>query len=242
MRLDIFLVENKFCETRAKAQSLIKMGGVFVDDVCILKNGFDVCEGAKIEIKNLCPYVSRAGLKLEGACKDFGISMEGKTVLDIGSSTGGFTDYCLKNGAKKVYSVDVGTNQLHHSLRENKKVVVMENTDIRTLTKNDIEDVDFIVCDVSFISLTKISDKISEFLEGDCQGIILVKPQFECGKKIAKNFRGVIKDEKIHKIVLENIKTDFKNKGICVEKMSTSKIKGGDGNVEYCLLIKKNRQ
>ena len=175
----------------------------------INKAGFLVSGNENIEVKNICPFVSRAGLKLSGALKDFNVSIKDKIVLDIGSSTGGFTDCALQNGAKKVYSVDVGTSQLDSSLKQDKRVVVMENTDIRTLEKNKVEDINFIVCDVSFISLTKISAKISELLNAGDFMIILIKPQFECGKSEAKKHKGIIKDEKLHKSVVEQVKNDF---------------------------------
>ena len=238
-RLDIFLVENGICLTRSKANNLIKENNVLVDGNVINKAGFLVSGNENIEVKNICPFVSRAGLKLSGALKDFNVSIKDKIVLDIGSSTGGFTDCALQNGAKKVYSVDVGTSQLDSSLKQDKRVVVMENTDIRTLEKNKVEDINFIVCDVSFISLTKISAKISELLNAGDFMIILIKPQFECGKSEAKKHKGIIKDEKLHKSVVEQVKNDFLIHNINVLEVKKSCIQGGDGNTEFVALCQK---
>lgn len=238
-RLDIFLVESGICLTRSKANNLIKENNVLVDGKVINKAGFLVSGNENIEVKNICPFVSRAGLKLSGALKDFNVSIKDKIVLDIGSSTGGFTDCALQNGAKKVYSVDVGTSQLDSSLKQDKRVVVMENTDIRTLKKNKVEDINFIVCDVSFISLTKISAKISELTNiGDFM-IILIKPQFECGKSEAKKHKGIIKDEKIYKSIIGKITNDFSIHSIKVLNVKKSCIQGGDGNTEFVALCQK---
>ncbi len=239
MRLDLYLQKNKEI-SRNKAQELIKAGAVFVDKKIVTKSSFEVNENNQIEIVGqICPYVSRAGLKLEGACKLFNISVKDKVVLDIGSSTGGFSDYCLQNGAKKIYCVDVGKNQLAEKIKNNNKVIVMEECDIRTIKKENIQDVDFVVCDVSFISLTKISFKISEILNSGDLGIILIKPQFECGKNIAKKFKGVIKDNKIHQKVIDEVTKDFASKNIHILNLAQSCIKGGDGNIEFVALIKK---
>lgn len=238
-RLDIFLVESGICKTRSKANNLIKENNVLVDGKVINKAGFLVSGNENIEVKNICPFVSRAGLKLSGALKDFNVSIKDKIVLDIGSSTGGFTDCALQNGAKKVYSVDVGTSQLDSSLKQDKRVVVMENTDIRTLKKNKVEDINFIVCDVSFISLTKISAKISELTNiGDFM-IILIKPQFECGKSEAKKHKGIIKDEKIYKSIIGKITNDFAIHSIKILNVKKSCIQGGDGNTEFVALCQK---
>ena len=239
MRLDLYLQQTKNI-SRTKAQEIIKQNMVFVDKKNISKPSFEVNENNLVEIcGELCQYVSRAGLKLEGACKQFDISLKDKIVLDIGSSTGGFSDYCLQNGAKKVYCVDVGKNQLAEKIRNNPNVVVMEETDIRNLTKKQVSDINFVVCDVSFISLTKISFKIAELLNSLDMGIILVKPQFECGKNIAKKCKGVIKDDKIHKQVIDAVSSDFISKEINVLKIAPSCIKGGDGNTEFVFLVQK---
>ena len=241
-RLDVFLVESGMTRSRQMAQVLIKSGGVTVDGKVATKCGQMIDQNnSKVEIVGtVCPYVSRAGYKLEGAAKSFGISFANKVVLDIGSSTGGFTDYAIKNGAKKVYSVDVGTNQLDQSLRQNLSVVVMENTDIRNLDKQNVMDIDIIVCDVSFISLTLISQKISELLEQDGLAVMLIKPQFECGKNLAKKHKGIIKDEKIHKLAINQVVENFKTKGLILQQIEESCIKGSDGNTEFVALFKKS--
>ena len=238
MRLDIYL-QNLKDISRAKAQALIKGGNVFVDGKNITKCGFEVDNSHNIQIVGGCQYVSRAGLKLEGACREFGVCPADMVVLDIGSSTGGFSDYCLQNGAKKVYCVDVGNNQLDKKIRDDKRVVVMENTDIRNARPQDFLDVDLVVCDVSFISLTKISQQVAQIMNESTIGIFLVKPQFECGKELAKKYKGVIKDSAVHKKVIQNVKEDFLSKGICVQKISTSVIKGNDGNTEFLFFVKK---
>ena len=238
MRLDIYLQNSKDI-SRTKAQALIKDGNVFVDGKNITKCGFEVDNSHNIQIVGGCQYVSRAGLKLEGACKQFGISPKDKVVLDIGSSTGGFTDFCLQNSAKKVYCVDVGTNQLHPNIRQDKRVVVMENTDIRNTNNDSFLDINLIVCDVSFISLTKISQKVSEIMTDDTIGIFLLKPQFECGKELAKKFNDVINDDAVHQKVIRQVKQDFLDKGLCVKDIAMSVVKGSDGNTEYVMLVEK---
>ena len=233
-RLDLYLFTNNFVKSRKQAQDIIKDNGVMVDGKIVNKPSFLVDENYCIEItKKLCPYVSRAGYKLEGAKEKFNLDFFDKVVLDIGSSTGGFTDFCLQNGAKKVYSVDVGTNQLDISLKNNKKVVSLENTDIRNIDEKNFKDVDVIVCDVSFISLTLISQKIASILRQNCYCIVLIKPQFECGKEIAKKYKGIIKDEKIHKLVIDKVVKDFDENGLILKNIAKSKILGGDGNTEF---------
>lgn len=238
-RLDIYLAQSGFCQTRSKASQLIKEGKVMVNEKTITKAGCLILGTEKIDIKDSCPFVSRAGQKLFGAIKDFGLNFDGKIVLDIGSSTGGFTDCALQNGAKKVYALDVGTSQLNSRLRNDKRVVVMENTDIRSLDKSKVSDINLIVCDVSFISLTKISYKISELLPTLGEFVVLIKPQFECGKTIAKKSKGVIKDEKIHKKVRKIIQNDFILHNLQILSIKTSSIKGTDGNIEFVAHGKK---
>lgn len=239
-RLDKFVYEKFATSSRSSSQDLIKNGGVMVDGRVITKTGFMVNKQNDIKlVKNLCPYVSRAGYKLEGAIKSFGFDVKGKIALDIGSSTGGFTDFLLQNGIKKVYAVDVGSCQLDEKIKNDNRVVVMENTDIKDVSKQMVSDVNFIVCDVSFISLTKISHKISEFLKPNDCCIVLIKPQFECGKQLAKKYNGIIKDEKIHKMVIEEVKQNFLSVNLKFLKLDFSQIKGGDGNQEYVALFVK---
>lgn len=240
-RLDVFMAENKLVNSRRQAQELIKNNGVKVNGIFQNKTGYFVDEKDKIEIvKEICPYVSRAGYKLEGAKESFNLNFNNKIVLDIGSSTGGFSDFCLQNGCKKIYCVDVGTSQLADKIKNNPKVVVMEKTDIREVTKDKVSDVDIIVCDVSFISLTLISHKIYELLNDNGECVVLIKPQFECGKALAKKFKGIIKDAKIHKQCIDNVVDNFAKNGLILQKLAQSKIKGGDGNTEFVALFYKN--
>ncbi len=239
MRLDIYL-QNSNNITRSRAQELIRSKKVCVNGISAKKCGQDVTESDDIVVDISGSYVSRAGQKLEGAFSDFGLSVSGLTILDIGASTGGFCDYCLKNGAKKVYALDVGTNQLDEKIKSNSKVVDMSNTDIRKLNLDTVKDIDAFVCDVSFISLTNISDVLSKLLNIAKFGVVLIKPQFECGKTIAKKCGGVIKDQKYHKLALDSVSHDFEAKGILVKKLTKSKILGKDGNVEFLALIKNN--
>lgn len=242
-RLDVELVERKIIKTRSKAQELIKSGQVKCDDKIILKPSFEVSALTKIELLNTdtLKYVSRAGLKLEKAVQVFDIDLNNKIVMDIGSSTGGFTDCALQNGAKKIIAVDVGTNVMDENLRRNPKIDLHEQTNIKDLPSEYFNDLNYIVIDVSFISLSKIFEKIfSEKIKVDI--IALIKPQFECGKKIADKFKGIITDKKIHKQVIENIILTANSFGFYIQAIDISPIKGGDGNVEYISLFSNKAQ
>ncbi len=256
-RLDKLLVEKGLVESRQKAQSLIMAGNVFVNGEKILKPSTLVDKNAKIEIKENLKYVSRGGLKLEGALKDFNINVKDKICLDVGASTGGFTDALLKHGAKKVFSIDVGKNQLHYSLRNNKKVSFIEEFNVRYIDDKDyIEiflekkkkykealkellenkgNIDFLVMDVSFISVTKLLDKVLPFLKKGGEFLILVKPQFELNYKTVSKYKGVIKDEKEQKKALEKVKNFLLSLPFSIDILgeTKSKIKGQDGNQEY---------
>ena len=230
-RLDIYLYNNNYYESRKKAQDEIEAGNVCVDGKIINKPSFKINDNSKIEIVgSFCQYVSRAGLKLEGAKKQFGLDFKNKIVLDIGASTGGFTDFCIKNEAKKVFAVDVGSNQLHHVLKENPKVVNMEKTDIRDV---ELEEVDMAVSDVSFISLTKIAPKIATLIKSGGEFVALIKPQFECGKELAKKCRGVIKDAKVHEMCKNKVIECYVSLGFRLVGVCPSPILGGDGNLEF---------
>ena len=237
-RLDKELVKRNFVETRTKAQELIASGAVVVKGKVQTKTSFDVDENDEIELLNteVLKYVSRGGFKLEKALDVFHIDVKNKIVLDIGSSTGGFTDCSLQHGAKKVVAVDVGTNIMHKSLRDNPKVELYENTNIKDLPHNKFLGVELIVVDVSFVSLESIVEKVnSENISADM--ICLIKPQFECGKEMATKYGGVIKSKTIHKKVLNKVVKFFNKNNYYLLGLDYSPIKGGDGNIEYIALF-----
>jgi 23S rRNA (cytidine1920-2'-O)/16S rRNA (cytidine1409-2'-O)-methyltransferase len=231
-RLDVLLVERGLIESREKAKRIIMSGNVFVNEQLVDKPGKLVDVESKIRIKETEKYVSRGGYKIEGAWESFKFKIEGRVACDIGASTGGFTDFLLQHGAKKVYCVDVGYNQLHWKLRSDDRVVVMEKTNARNLTLP--EKVDLAVCDVSFISLKKIFPTIKEILKEDGEAVVLVKPQFEAGKeKVGKG--GIVRDKSVHKEVLYDIIDSAKEVGLSPINIDFSKITGTDGNIEYFL-------
>lgn len=237
-RLDVLLFEKGFFSSREKAKEGIEEGIIFYNGQRQTKPGKFFDEECDFEIVGeKLKYVSRAGLKLEKAVKEFSVDFTGKIVLDIGASTGGFTDFALQNNAKKVLAVDVGRNQLADQLKNNDKVVSFEDCDIRNFKTNEI--IDIIVCDVSFISLKLISSKIVNLLKQNGELIILIKPQFECGIKIAKKFKGVIKDDKIKLNIKNDIIQHFCSKGLCLVGDTVSPILGTKGNEEFLAVFKK---
>ena len=240
-RLDVLLVNKGLAASREKAKALIMSGIVFVDNQKEDKAGSVFEDTVLIEVRGeTLKYVSRGGLKLEKAVDVFNLKLEGLTCLDIGASTGGFTDVCLQNGAKKVYSVDVGHGQLDWKLRNDERVVCMEKCNFRYVTDKEIsEKIDFAATDVSFISLTKILIPAYNLLKKDSFRVCLIKPQFETTKeKVGK--KGVVRDEKVHKEVIEKV-IDFCIKiGFEIKGLDFSPIKGPEGNIEYLLLIKKD--
>lgn len=237
MRLDVYLTENRLCKSRTAAQSLIKSGGVSVNGKPCEKPSYEVADGDTVEITGeQLRYVGRGGLKLEGALKAFGLDISGRVCLDIGSSTGGFTDCMLQNGAARVYAVDVGTNQLDEKLRSDSRVVVMEQTDIRTAQLP--EAVDFVGTDVSFISLKQVIPHIDRLLRSGGRAVALIKPQFEAGRS-ALNKRGIVKDEKTRRRVVGDITEFAKQCGFSLVGVADSPIHGGDGNIEYLMCIEK---
>lgn len=237
MRLDQYLVLNKYFESRNKAQNEIDSGNVLVNNKVITKGSFDVKDNDIIEIKDSCPYVSRGGYKLEEALKKFNIDLNNKVVLDIGASTGGFTDCSIQNGAKLVYSVDVGTNQLHESLLNNPQIISYEKTNILDLNPSYLkEKPEVIVMDVSFVSIEYLLPGILKFLDDKTIFISLIKPQFEVGNMKFKN--GVIKDKNIHIKVIENVRKELNKNNLDIFKLIPSPIKGGSGNREFLVLIK----
>ena len=205
-RLDVLLVKRNLAESREKAKAIIMSGNVFVEDQREDKAGTTFPEDVKIEVRgHVMPYVSRGGLKLEKAIKNFDVSVEGKVCTDVGSSTGGFTDCMLQNGAVKVFAIDVGRGQLDWKLRQDPRVVCMEKTNIRYVTPEDIgEPVDFSSIDVSFISLTKVLEPIRDYLTEDGEIVALIKPQFEAGReKVGK--KGVVREKSTHHEVIEKV-------------------------------------
>lgn len=241
-RLDVLLVEQGYVASREKAKAIIMSGSVFVNGQREDKAGstFDPAKST-IEVKgHTLKYVSRGGLKLEKAMAQFTIGLEQKVCMDIGASTGGFTDCMLQNGASKVYSVDVGHGQLAWSLRNDERVVCMEKTNFRYLTREDIQDdLDFASVDVSFISLSKILLPARRLLKDHGQMVCLIKPQFEAGKeKVGK--KGVVREQSVHQEVIEKIYTLADILGFQILGLEYSPIKGPEGNIEYLIHIEKN--
>lgn len=241
-RLDVLLVEQGYAVSREKAKAIIMSGNVFVNGQREDKAGtiFDPAKST-IEVKgHALKYVSRGGLKLEKAMAQFDITLDNKICMDIGASTGGFTDCMLQNGATKVYSVDVGHGQLAWSLRNDERVVCMEKTNFRYLTREDIQDdLDFASVDVSFISLSKILLPARRLLKNYGQMVCLIKPQFEAGKeKVGK--KGVVREQSVHQEVIEKIYTLADILGFKILGLEYSPIKGPEGNIEYLIHIEKN--
>ena len=241
-RLDVLLVKKGLAPSREKAKAVIMAGSVYVDGQKEDKAGsvFDE-ESAQIEVRgHALPYVSRGGLKLEKALKVFPITLTGKICMDIGASTGGFTDCMLQNGAVKVYSVDVGYGQLDWKLRQDERVVCMEKTNFRYMTPEDIPDVlDFASVDVSFISLDKILTPAYALLKEQGEMVALIKPQFEAGReKVGK--KGVVRDPKVHEEVISRIVRHADEVSFEVLDLSYSPIRGPEGNIEYLIHLRKN--
>ncbi|MCR4693944.1 MAG: TlyA family RNA methyltransferase [Pseudobutyrivibrio sp.] len=235
-RLDVVLVDRGFAPSREKAKLMIMEGNVFVKGNREDKAGTKIDVDADIEVHGeKLKYVSRGGLKLEKAMNNFGISLDGKTCMDIGASTGGFTDCMLQNGAVKVFSVDVGYGQFAWKLRQDPRVVCMEKTNIRYVTPEDIGvALDFASVDVSFISLTKVLGPAKALLNDDAEMVCLIKPQFEAGReKVGK--KGVVRDPKVHEEVINTIIDFVTSIGFYVLHLEYSPIKGPEGNIEYLI-------
>lgn len=239
-RLDVLLVQKGLAPSREKAKAIIMSGIVYVDNIKEDKAGATFDEKCLIEVRGkTLKYVSRGGLKLEKAMDVFGVPIEGKICMDVGASTGGFTDCMLQNGAVKVYSVDVGHGQLAWKLVTDERVVCMDKTNIRYVTPQDIDDcIEFASIDVSFISLTKVLFPVKELLTEDGQIVCLIKPQFEAGRdKVGK--KGVVRDKAVHKEVIENVIAYAKSIGFGIINLSFSPVKGPEGNIEYLLYLQK---
>ncbi len=227
----------RFC-SREKARYYIKNGDVSVNGTVIEKPSYDVSEKDGVEIRDSIGFVGKGGLKLKKAIESFRLNFFDKTVLDVGASTGGFTDCALQNGAKKVYAVDVGHGQLDPKLASNDRVVNFEGRNILDISPENIDKTEIVVSDVSFVSIKKILFHISNFIDEYGQIICLVKPQFEVGKKRLKN--GVVSDEKTHVEVVSDILDYAESLGLTVSGLDFSPIKGGEGNIEFLLYLTKN--
>ena len=242
-RLDVLLVKRNLAVSREKAKAVIMAGEVYVDGQKEDKAGSMFQDSVHIEVRgNTLPYVSRGGLKLEKAMTHFGVSLEGKVCLDVGASTGGFTDCMLQNGAKRVYAVDVGHGQLDWKLRNDPRVVCMEKTNIRYVVPDDIgEQADFSSIDVSFISLTKVLLPVRELLGEGGEIVCLIKPQCEAGReRVGK--KGVVRDPAVHLEVIEKIVDYAKSISFEILNLEFSPIKGPEGNIEYLLYLRRLKE
>lgn len=240
-RLDVLLVKRNLAESREKAKAVIMSGNVFVDGQREDKAGSTFPPDVSIEVRgHVLPYVSRGGMKLEKALANFDVDVKGCVCTDVGSSTGGFTDCMLQNGARKVYAIDVGRGQLDWKLRNDPRVVCMEKTNIRYVTPEDIgEPVDFSSIDVSFISLTKVLMPIRDYLKADGQIVALIKPQFEAGReKVGK--KGVVREKSTHLEVIHKVMDFAQSIGFDLHALDFSPIKGPEGNIEYLIHLKKS--
>lgn len=240
-RLDVMLVNRGLATSREKAKAIIMSGIVFVDGQREDKAGSTFDDKVQIEVKGATlKYVSRGGLKLEKAMAHFDVTLEGKVCMDVGSSTGGFTDCMLQNGATKVYAVDVGHGQLDWKLRQDERVVCMEKTNIRYVTRDQIdEQPSFVSIDVSFISLTKVLGPVKELMTETGELVCLIKPQFEAGReKVGK--KGVVRDKNVHKEVIRMVMDYAREIGFVLCNLEFSPIKGPEGNIEYLLHLSKD--
>lgn len=241
MRLDVFLTEKGFADSRTEAKNFILTGAVTVNGKAVLKPSYDICiEDADVKIdKSSKKYVSRGGFKLEGALSEFKISVTGRLAIDIGSSSGGFTDCLLQNGAYHVICVDSGSGQLHESLRRDRRVTVFENFNARYMTIDDFEyQPNLAVMDVSFISATYIIPSIYTILADNSDFICLIKPQFEVGRSgLGKG--GIVKNDKIRSVAVEKVTEFAKSVGFELVSVIKSSIEGGDGNIEYLAHFRK---
>ena len=240
-RLDVYLVERGYATSRERAKSIIMSGSVFVNNQRSDKAGDMISDDAVVEVRGgELKYVSRGGLKLEKAIAEFGISLEGKICMDVGASTGGFTDCMLQNGAQKVYSVDVGYGQLAWKLRSDERVTNLERTNIRYVTREQVPDeLDFSSIDVAFISLKLVLPVVKELLKNNGTGVALIKPQFEAGReKVGK--KGVVREPGTHIEVINNVLEFTRDMGLNVSAVTFSPIRGPEGNIEYLMYFSKN--
>ena len=244
MRLDIFLVQNGYVPSRSKAKELIEKGSVYVHAQKIQKPAFEVEENATVTLKreDICPFVSRGGLKLDHALKTFQISVKDKVCLDIGASTGGFTDCMLQNGAAKIYALDCGKDQLHTSLRLDERVTVFEGYNAKQLNPVHFQVLPvFVSIDVSFISQTLILPSLFHLLPYGSEIVTLIKPQFEL-TKASLSKKGIVKNEKDRHLAIQRVKNSILSLGFTYKNITNSPISGGDGNTEYLVYFTKDKK
>ena len=242
LRLDVALTEQGLAPSREKAKALIMAGQVFVDNQKAYKAGEMIEDTQSLTVKEELPFVSRGGYKLDKGIKVFGINLKDKICVDIGASTGGFTDCMLQNGAKRVYAVDVGYGQLDWKLRSDERVVVLERTNARYLTEKEIpEKPDFLSADVAFISLNTALSTAVDLLDDAAELMVLIKPQFEAGREFVGK-KGVVKDKKVHHDVIVKVCEQMIAKGLTLLDLDFSPIKGPEGNIEYLLYMTKRQE
>ncbi len=242
MRVDVALVNAGLFESRTRAAEAVRDGVVFYGEQQITKPSFIVEDVDLLSVRgDVMPYVSRGGLKLEHALKEFRIDMSGRQMVDIGSSTGGFCDVALRNGIAHIVAIDTGTDQMHKSLRDNPKIDLHEQTDFRCIDDSLVANIDIATIDVSFISVTKILDKLAT-LPKLREVVCLIKPQFECGPEISARYRGVIRNIDVHKSVIQNVISAFLEHGFGCVGLTKSPIRGGSGNIEYLAHFVRGKQ
>ena len=240
VRLDKLLVDRGLIQSRERARSMIMEGRVLVDGIPAAKAGSMVSADATVQLRGEdIPYVSRGGLKLEGAVDTFGIALEGKVAMDVGASTGGFTDLMLQRGAVRVYAVDVGYGQFDWRLRNDTRVVLIERTNIRHMPVETVpENVEFVAIDVSFISLLKVMPKILELMSGKAEAVALIKPQFEAGREgVGKG--GIVRDDEVRARTVATVRDGLAGLGFEVLGLMESPVKGQKGNIEYLIHLRK---
>ena len=235
-RLDNYLVKNGLVKTRTRSKYEIENGNVSVNGKVVTKPSFKVSDEDEIIVNNSFDYVSKGALKLLKAKEEFNIDFNNKVMLDIGSSTGGFSEVALRNNIKKIIAIDVGKDQFNKDLQKDDRVELHEETDIRDF--NIKEKIDLITIDVSFISVLKIIDKIKEINPNEI--VLLIKPQFECGKEIADKYKGIPLNKEVHKEVINRVINNFKNINYMIQDLTYSPVTGGSGNIEYLAYFTKN--
>lgn len=244
IRIDQYLADNNIVESREKAKRSVMAGIVYVGTERVNKASEKYTEEQlqNVVVKGKeCPYVSRAGLKLEKAIKIWNLDVKDKLMLDVGSSTGGFTDCALQHGMSHVVALDVGTNQLVYKLRSDERITVMEQTNFRTVKIEDFPSkFDFITMDVSFISIKLLLENVSMLLKDDGKFICLIKPQFEVGKETPRNTKGVITDFEVYRPLLHDMKASFEQHNLYINELTVSPIKGGKGNIEFLVNVSKS--